>query len=390
MIAITIGRLPLPTQRMIMRCQPGGTVRINMFAMQTAIFLTRPARIRRAANHFFFAASAVAILALIPAFTPAPRVSATLAAAVFTIGAVVAGGARLLFANASKLELDLQARKYRVVDSEGANPWHPIEKLGPLHVEYRSRVVKSKQGRRTIVEYAVIPKGRPDLDLYLEKSPRRARRLLERLAKEWQLPSRSFGGDLRQPEDLDRPLHERLSRSAVARARKTLNPRWGVSVELQDEAKTVFRSSFRDLGRTFGGPLLTVAPAAFVIIAITFGGWRQLARTGYLSSMDRVFLVALGMAFLLIAWFVAKAARDAFFPGAIEVSPEGVRHRGRFLALREIEEVVSEAGLEIIADRRSIKLPLTWCPDEAFDTVAHEVRRAIIEAGKRTASEPAI
>jgi hypothetical protein len=48
------------------------------------------------------------------------------------------------------------------------------------------------------------------------------------------------------------------------------------------------------------------------------------------------------------------------------------------MAFDEIEEVTSTAGVQFLADGRTMTLPDTWFPSAATPMLAHEITRAIL------------
>src|SRR5262249_6870239 len=86
----------------------------------------------------------------------------------------------------------------------------------------------SSSARTTYVVCAAI---HPELDLCTRGTAGRARGKMESLAREWRLPSRSLGGAVRGPDELDLPLHQRLRDDAEARKENALAAESGVRSE---------------------------------------------------------------------------------------------------------------------------------------------------------------
>ena len=65
----------------------------------------------------------------------------------------------------------------------------------------------------------------------------------------------------------------------------------------------------------------------------------------------------------------------------MRVTPEGVSYRGKRLRFGEIEEVTSGIPIQILGDRRKLRLSPSFCPPEAQAAVIGELQRMIVAIG---------
>jgi hypothetical protein len=63
-----------------------------------------------------------------------------------------------------------------------------------------------------------------------------------------------------------------------------------------------------------------------------------------------VLLGLAGVVLAVVVFQIGRALRDALFPGALRVTPDGLSYRGRRLAFDEIEEVMGGVPIEILGD----------------------------------------
>ncbi|MGK2856875.1 MAG: hypothetical protein ACSLFQ_06695 [Thermoanaerobaculia bacterium] len=309
-----------------------------------------------------------------------------LAARVVSIGAiivivallgVVALGLRFVVRPSDCIDVDLDARTFVQIRDHTRREERPLDSLGTLKVSQRSRTVRTKNGTRTIIEYAVHPEGCAGVDFRVVKDRGEARVILEGLARRWKLPSVAWGGDVRQPHELDIPLHERLLFRRERREAVELRPEWNLRIEHLSPGYAIV-SSHRD----WIALLPALIPAVPVgIVGYAFAGSGLLAQ---LRSPDRdlMDLIFGGVGLLILLGFVgyaAKLLRDVLWPGAIHVTPEGVRYRGRRMAFGEIEEIIGALSVEFVGDRRLLKVPATFCPPEAVSSLCSELERLILE-----------
>lgn len=290
---------------------------------------------------------------------------------------VVALGLRFVFKPSDYIDVELDARTYVHVRDHQRRDERPLDSLGALKVSQRSRTVKTKNGTREIIEYAVHPEGRADLDFRVVKDRGEARVILETLARRWKLPSCSWGGDVRQPGELDIPLHERLMFRKERRTPVELRPEWNLRIEPLSPGYAIV-SSHRDW--------ISLAPAVVMVVPLGIVGY-VFAQSGLLANLrspdrDLVDLIFGGLGLLVvlgIAGYVAKLLRDVFLPGEIRVTQEGISYRGRRMAFYEIEEIIGAVSVELVGDRRLLKVPSTFCPPEAVSSLCSEIERLILE-----------
>jgi hypothetical protein len=291
---------------------------------------------------------------------------------------VVVLGVRFVARPADYIDVDLDARTFVHVRDHQRRDERPLDSLGTLVVTQRTRTVRSKNSSRTIVEYAVHPEGRADLDFRVVKDRGEARVILETLARRWKLPSAAWGGDVRQPDQLDLSLHERLRGSEEHRSALTIRPEWNLRVELLSPGYAII-SSHRAWVTLLPGAILLIPFCYVALIAARGGFFSDLFGEG---ERDLVSL-ALGAGLILVligfAGWIARMLRDTFFPGTITVTPEGVSYRGRTMRFEELEEVIGADGIEFVGDRRMLKVAPTFCPPEAVPELCHELERMIIE-----------
>jgi hypothetical protein len=289
-------------------------------------------------------------------------------------------GSGLAFWPREYLEIDLETRQFVVFRKGKRSAEGPLEALGPLEVKKRSRVVRTDNHQRTVIEYVVRSAAHSDIDLYSMKTAGKARQKMEGLARAWHLPCQSLGGAVRQPDALDTPLHERLRGDSAARKPMPLSPAWSVRIEPapMGYAMTSTHRSYVALA----------PPAVFLVIALLIlrGLFSDKSLVDQLVSgarngdpPDVVFASLLGLSALFMLWLVWTGVRDTFFPGTVHINDRGVSYRGRTMRFRHIEEVTATSCVEIVGDARILALGDTFCSLAAGDAVAHELQRLIIE-----------
>jgi hypothetical protein len=322
-------------------------------------------------------------VALVCGLAGLPFLPGDLAPAAFMMVVISAGlfpaGYWLLFKGGELFEIDPQQRTYSLIRSGSPPASGPLDELGPLHVTRRTREVRSRDERRTSVEYVVQATTRDSVALYVESTAGKARRKMEALAKVWRLSCRSLGGAVRGPDELDLPLHERLRDDGPARTMAELRPEWGVRIEALPLGYAI-----RSTHRTWR-PLVRNGGMAVL------GGlllW-QFAATGFLTSAlhdedprGRILAGLFCVVVVVLLWPILASVRDAFFPSAVLVTDRGVSYRLSRMPFRDIEEVMSDFPIEVVGDRRSLLLGTTFCPAAAVEAVAHELQRLIIEVAE--------
>jgi len=341
-------------------------------------------RTRRGAGALFGTFGLVVLSLVVWASATFARVTGT-TVTFFLVGAgLLAIGLRLILHRTGVFEIDAEARTYAVLQ-KGQRWAGPLADLAPLEVAKRTRVVGTGSKRRTVEEYVVRAAEHSDIDLYCEDSPGRARQRLERLGKAWRLACKSYGGGVREAEELDQPLHERLR--GEVRPPTPLRPEWQVRVEKFEDGYAIVSSR-----RVYW---LLVQPVMLLGLLLAFayaghsGSWVSFhefrAAIGPQGDMlSNVLLGLLGVVVLVVLWNVGQGALDALLPGRLRVTSGGVSYRLRRMRFAKLEEVVGSAHIELVGDRRVIALPMSFCPGEAVEPVAREIERLVVEVGSRS------
>jgi hypothetical protein len=299
--------------------------------------------------------------------------------------AILGAGLRFVFVHKEYLEIDVEARKYSVYRAGKKIAGGALDSLGPLRVSRRSYQTggggsaTNPQRSYTITNYVVSAAQHSKIDLYAVKTPARARRKMEALARAWGVSCQSYGGEVRAVGQLDVPLHERLRGDRSACTPAPLDPAWGLRIEPLSPGYALV-STHRSWE-----PLRV---AAFLVLALLIGagftGMRATLSMPWSDEAGPVERVLGGaMTALVVAALVnlALGARDTFAPGSVRITPEGVAYRGRRLRFAEIEEVVSTPRVELLGDRKSLKLAPSFCPPRAVTSLMHELQRLIVETG---------
>ncbi len=279
------------------------------------------------------------------------------------------------------LEIDPANRSYALIRDGAPSDSGPLDALAPLSVSRRTRQIRTKNGRRTVVEYVVNAGAHSSVDLFVTGSPGRARQKLESLGRAWHLPCISLGGDLRAPEDLDKPLHQRVRIDPGALAPMPLKPEWGLRVEPLSPGYALV-SNHRSWQPLASGALLLVPVPFVLMISYNAGLWGTLLDAGG-DLLGRVLAALMGVVVLALLFQLGRGARDTFFPGTVRVTERGVAYRGRRMPLSQIEEVTAGLPVEIVGDRRILRLAVSFCPPEATEAVAFEIQRLILQVAPR-------
>jgi hypothetical protein len=293
-------------------------------------------------------------------------------------------GRRLLRPRES-FAIDAEQRTYAVIRKGVPAESGPLDDLGPLEVQQRvyqrdpdiAHPEKSVSTPR--ISYAVCGAVHSDLDFYKVSSVRKARRRMEALARAWRLPSRSYGGAVRGPDELDVPLHERLRNDPESRKETALPPGMGVHIEPLSLGYAMKST------RRVWTPLLYAGGLVAILLfsALRRGPSAILAQWREISELQRqVVLPVAALLALGALWLLWNVVRDTFFPGTVLVTDRGVSYRGSRMSFAEIEEIVTAARIELIGDRKSLLLGETFCAPADASAVAHELQRLIIEVAE--------
>jgi hypothetical protein len=217
------------------------------------------------------------------------------------------------------------------------------------------------------------------VDLCMVGSAGKARRRMEKMARAWGVPSRSLGGTVRRPDQLDLPLHERLRDDADAGKESPLPPESGIRIEPLSLGYAMHSTlrSWTHLASSAGVLIvgLYVAVRSSPLAAIAE------ARESH-DLFPQILLGGFAVIALAFLGMVVTGVRDAFFPGTVRITDRGVSYRFSRMAFREIEELIASHPIELIGDRRTLKLGQTFCKPGAVKTVAHELQRLIIEVAE--------
>jgi hypothetical protein len=342
-------------------------------------FLPDVDRTRRAAGWILialFAFPLVWILRIVAAGHP----NGTAIAIFLVVAGMLALGLRLAFRPLEFLEIDLEDRKFNVIRKGKRIAAGALDSLGPLEVRMRKRVVESDHERRTITEYVVQAAVHSKIDLYVMKTSGQARKRMEALARAWRLPCQSYGGALRSADALDTPLHERLRGDSAAGKVQPLSADWGVRIEPAPMGYAMV-STFRSWAP------LQLSAIVLVLALFPLGGSTYYGLTTSIWNGDplaQVLGALMGIVVLAVLGFAYVGVRDTFFPGTVRITERGVSYRGRRMRFNQIEEVTATSPIEIVGDRRILRLAETFCPAAATTAVAHELQRLIIEVASST------
>jgi len=346
-------------------------------------FLPDVERTRRAAGWIFLAIGSIVVLLVCWGAIVFARVTVTTVVFVVVPAAFAALGARFAFKRDVVIDVDVEQRRYSVIRSGQSPASGPLDDLGPIEVSQRTRVSGTGNNRRTVVEYVVSAAVHSKIDLYVLTTPAAARRKAEALARLWHLPCRSLGGAVRAAKDLDVPLHERLRGNREALTATTLRPEWGVKIEPVFRGQSLV-STHRSWAPLAQGAFVALAPIVVIWWTSSAGSLLSHFREASGDVMDKFFLGLLAAVALALLANLARGARDTFLPGTVQANENGVSYRGRTMRYRDIEEVIAGVPIEIVGDRRTMSLAVTFCPPGAIDAVAHELQRLILEVAPRS------
>jgi hypothetical protein len=308
--------------------------------------------------------------------TSGPVIFTTFALVLIGLGAGVARHKR------QTLVVDLGARQAEVRSRNGTGWSVPLDTVGPLAVVRVTRLFPNSRWKvRT--EYRVELAGASDWGVYQSWSFPRARRMAERLAREWSVGIKQLDGRVRGARELDTPLW-RLS-SLLAQhpfrpgAAAPLGSTSGVIVAVDRD-----RASFQS---TRLGTLET-APNILLLMWTGMAGLAMselpvqvdietnvLARAGYWAL--GVVAVVFGGSFLYqtVQWLL---------PARVAIARDGVSYRGRTIALADVREVVSAPTVVIVgAGIRALELEPGFSTPDTCQELADEIRRLIVEQGSR-------
>jgi hypothetical protein len=298
--------------------------------------------------------------------------------------ALLALGLHLALRRKEVLEIDADQRTFTVIRKGAKSGSGPLDSLGPLTVKQRIRVTGDSGNadkRRTVIEYVVSAAVQSKIDLYVMNTPGKARQKMEGLARAWRVSCQSYGGAVRGPDELDVPLHERLRGDREARTVTPLSPEWGVRIEPLSPGYAIV-STFRSWA-----PLRSSGFVLFVLV-VMFGfspdRLHSFLPEAVADPLGRILAGLMVVVFLVMLWLLWSGVRDTFYPGTVRITEDDVSYRGSRMRFREIEEVMATLPIEVVGDRRILRLAETFCPRAALKPVAHELQRLILEVGERS------
>jgi hypothetical protein len=276
-------------------------------------------------------------------------------------------------------EIDVERRTYTVIRDGTKAGAGPLDDLGPLEVKTSIYRPADRPSATPLIQYMVCAAVHSQIDFCMVRSPGKARRKMEALARAWGVPSRSLGGAIRQPDQIDLPLHERLRDDADARKESPLPPESGIRIEPLS------------LGYAMHSTVRSWAPlhTSMVMLAIAIFLAARSSPLTFLREarasedlIPQILLGGLGVVVLVFLCLTAAGVRDTFFPGTVRITDRGVSYRFSRMAFREIEELIASHPIELIGDRRTLKLGQTFGKPGAVKAVAHELQRLIIEVAE--------
>jgi hypothetical protein len=355
---------------------------VESVAMAVQRFRSEVDRTRRVLGAIFVVLALFLIQWVVRVEIAARRVTVAALVYLALFGGLFYLGLRLLRPK-DLFEIDAERRTYTVIRNGTKAGAGPLDDLGPLEVQrrvYRSGLGNNSNDRRTpSIHYVVNAAVHGQIELCTVRSAGKARRRMESLARAWGVPCRSLGGTVRRPDQLDMPLHERLRDDAEARKEAPLPAESGIRIEplsLGYAMHSTLRSwaSLRSVG-------LFLCVALFVFARTSPSTF--LAELREMDDLYRqVLLAGSGVVILIFLVLIGQAVRDTFFPGTVRVTDRGVSYRWSRMAFREIEELIGTHPIELIGDRRTLKLGETFCSPGATKAVAHELQRLIIEVAE--------
>jgi hypothetical protein len=276
-------------------------------------------------------------------------------------------------------EIDAERRTYTVIRDGRKAGAGPLDDLGPLEVKTYIYRPADRPSASPLIRYMVCAAIHSQIDLCMVRSPGKARRKMEALARAWGVPARSLGGAIRQADQIDLPLHERLRDDADARKQSPLPPDSGIRIEPLSLGYAMHSTARSWAPLQTSGVILAVG--LFVMSRSSPSSLLAVLREQP-DLLQQVLLGLMGVLALAILWMLGQGVRDTFFPGTVRITDRGVSYRFSRMAFREIEELIASHPIELIGDRRTLKLGPTFCKPGAVKTVAHELQRLIIEVAE--------
>jgi hypothetical protein len=317
------------------------------------------------------AVTTLVVIAATSGRTNVPLFGLTIVAPLVT--AVVWGTRRGLEAR-DYFEVDLAARRWVATTNGVREPEQPLDSMAPLEVSLDSGDPRLEA---LAAAFFIHPHGRPDLSFLGFGSPGKANAALESLARRWNVASERYLGTVRTPAQTNVPLHERLAGDANAARAIIISPNWGFTVQPLSPG---YRFTFAMPSPTaWLYPFLAGGMAVVVVVMTYRYGVIAAALAAEATLWSRLLLG--GCAFLLLAC-LAHVRYGIFlaWPGSLMITPKGVsiRGSGSSMTFAELEEIACIAGIQFLADGRTLTLPQTWFPVSAAPMLAHEITRAIL------------
>lgn len=338
-------------------------------------FLPDIERTRWQGGWFFATLGGLAVAALLWRAVTVGRANTTSLVLFAMAGAVAAWGLRLILIRDDAVDVDLDKRRYVLTRDGRPAAAKGLDALGPLVTYVRGR-------ERGGNEYVVKSSAVSDLALFVAGTPEKARRQMEGLARRWRVSCQFLEGAVRAAEDLDKPLHERLRLSASAEP-ALLRPEWNLRIDELRPGYALVSTNRSFAPFTESGSVLVALLSIFglgsvVALPSKVRDTLREMRDMWGDEFGKVLLGLGGVVLVVMAFQIARALRDALFPAALLVTPDGVSYRGRRLAFDDIEEVMGGVPIEILGDRRKLRLSASFCPPEARSAVVAEIQRLIV------------
>ncbi len=154
-----------------------------------------------------------------------------------------------------------------------------------------------------------------------------------------------------------------------------LSPEWGVRIESRAPGYAMISTHRSWAPLQLSGIVLVLA--LFPLGGSTYYGLTTSLWNGDLMAW--ILGALMGVVVLTLVGFAGLGVLDTFFPGTVHITERGVSYRGRRMTFRQIEEVTATNPIEIVGDRRILRLAETFCPPGAVAAVAHELQRLIVE-----------
>ncbi len=290
------------------------------------------------------------------------------------LAAVVGGG--VIGVRASEvLIVDLDRRRVTSTRKQDEKWSATLDEVAPVAVIKGIRMQYNARTQRR-VEYRVAPAGRPDLMLKRAWGYSECRRFAERLARQWKVGLCGLDGRIRAYNALDQTLWavaEGFPKPVAALPESS-----GVVVESSSD-RAVLRSSVMSR--------LAVAPNYLILL---WTGMAALAMSELPVQVDleqnlaaRAFYWLLSAVVLGSGGLFLWQVRQWLAPSQVTIATDGVSYRGRTLPLASVREVVNVGGITIVGDRRHIAIEPEFTEPGAVDLVAAEIRRLIVDIGRR-------